>query len=335
MANPFFGWHYKRTKHPPKWLNWVDAKREILLSSLIILVIGIIGSVGYHYLEGWSWLDSIFMTFITLTTIGFGETHPLTPIGRIWTMIIAFFGISAGVYLFGKTAEFLFRRTSIYERTMKRSIELLDQHIIICGYGRIGERIAKELALHDADFVIIEHDPARASYLRNVNFLHLIGDAEQEETLELAGIQRASKIVLALENDRDNAFVSLLAKELNPNIYVLARTSFASPHNLSLLKRAGADKVISPYEIGATRMAQLLVRPHVHDFLERIENIGDLDVRLDEIVIRESSSFAHKSIKDNLFRQAFGVIVIAIHGVEAARVAADPHPSGNPWRSWR
>ncbi len=290
----------------------------------IFLMLFIVAPLGYMWVEGWSFFDAFYMTFITLATIGYGEVHPLHPMGRIWTIIIAFWGIGLGGYIFTRSVEYMIGRTQLFERRMKKRIENLSEHTIICGFGRIGERIASGLKEENHPFVIIERDDERANQMQALNYLYIIGNAEEEGTLKEAGIERAMKLVLALEQDRDNAFLALMARGLNPKLFILARTDHATPHNLSLLTRAGADKVISPYEIGATRMTQLLTRPHVHSFLEELDTIRNLKVEIDEMKVSESSKFVGKTLTELNIRHAYGAIIIAIHDAEQNQTTFNP-----------
>ncbi|MBL7979066.1 MAG: TrkA family potassium uptake protein [Bacteroidetes Order II. Incertae sedis bacterium] len=195
---------------------------------------------------------------------------------------------------------------------MKHAIEALSDHTIICGFGRIGERVAQGLQEAEHPFVVIELSEERAARMQTAGYLYILGNAE-EETLDKAGILRAKKLVLALEQDRDNAFLALMARGMNPNLFILARTDYATPHNRSLLTRAGADKVISPYEIGATRMTQLLTRPLVHSFMEELDTFRNLKVEMDEMLVGPDARFNGKSLAMLNIRQAFGAIIIAIH----------------------
>lgn len=316
----------KGPKRPSRFLARLEPIREIISATTVLLVIILVGTFGYVWIEDWYWLDGLYMTFITLTSIGFGETHPLSHAGRVFTMFIAAFGIGTVVLLLGRTAELFLRRTSFYERNMQRTISQLKDHIIICGYGRIGERIALDLVHANKDFIIIELDPLKGEQLRRENYLYISGDAEQEHILEAAGIRRAAKLVLALEKDRDNAFVALMARELNPDLYILARTSYANDHYTTLLKRAGANKVLSPYEIGAMRMAQLLIRPHVHRFMEQIEAIESLDLHIEEIEIQPKAEVIGKTLRENQLRSRYGVIVIAIFNANTEETQFNPSP---------
>lgn len=288
-------------------------RSDFLKYALIFILLFLIAPMGYMWVEGWTFFDAFYMTFITLATIGYGEVHPLHPLGRLWAIIIAFLGIGMGGYIFTRSVEYMLGKTQLFERRMKHAIEALSDHTIICGFGRIGERVAQGLQEAEHPFVVIELSEERAARMQTAGYLYILGNAEEEETLDKAGILRAKKLVLALEQDRDNAFLALMARGMNPNLFILARTDYATPHNRSLLTRAGADKVISPYEIGATRMTQLLTRPLVHSFMEELDTFRNLKVEMDEMLVGPDARFNGKSLAMLNIRQAFGAIIIAIH----------------------
>jgi voltage-gated potassium channel len=316
---------FQQSKHTNKRLASIEKHRELVVAFLFLGFVILSSTLGYIFLEHWSFFEGLYMTFMTLTTIGFGEMHPLSQTGRIWTMCIGIVGIGTVFFILGRTAEMLFRGTKIYERNMQRAISQLDNHIILCGFGRIGERIARELMADEQRFVIIEQNEERCAFLKQEGYLYITGNAEQEHVLQSAGITRAKSIVLTLAEDRDNAFTALLARGINPNIFILARTNYE--HNINLLRRAGADKVMSPYEIGAARMAQRLLRPHVHQFMEKVEAIESLDLVIEEFMIGDASPLAKRTLIESDLRHRFGIIVIAIHDSITHKTEFNPEPN--------
>ena len=197
----------------------------------------------------------------------------------------------------------------------------LENHYILCGYGRIGIRIAQDLARARMPFVVIENDAEKIQLLEKSSLLFIEGNAEEESSLLNAGLLQAQGIILTLPDDSDNVFVTLTARELNPTLFIMARTD--RRQNRRKLIRAGADKVIAPYEIGADRMAQVILRPHVDAFLERAFDTGALDLHMDEIVVQKGSLLDGKSLRSSQFRQRFEAIVVAL-------VRADGSSTFNP-----
>lgn len=302
----------------------LERHREVVTALFILVVLVIISSLGYVYFEGWSFFDGFYMTFITLTTIGYGETHTLSYAGRVWTMFIALFGIGTVVFILGRAAEVVISGSKFFQKNMQHTISNLRGHTIICGLGRIGERIVRQLAAENRPFVVLERSAERCETLKEKGFLFLIGDAEDEHILKQAGIEHAKNIVLTLPEDRDNAFTALLARSLNPNIFILARTNYEQ--NFPLLKRAGANQVMSPYEIGAARMAQRLLRPHVFQFMEQMETVESLDLIIEELEIKPQSVLANQSLRESNLRGHFEVIIIGIHDPESGKTLINPKP---------
>ena len=286
------------------------ARREILLAGLALLALLATGTAGYMAIEGMSPMDGLFMTFITLTTIGFSEVSPLSDAGRLFTILISIFGIGTVAFMATRSAQLLVSSQRLQERLMRRKIDDLRDHLIVCGYGRLGRRISRDLLDAGRDIVVVERDPERIEELTASNVLHVAGDAEADESLLAAGIERAGGMILALREDSANVFVALSARGLRPDLFILAR---ASDHrNFPKLVRAGVDKVISPYEIGADRMAQVVLRPNVDAFMEEALSVSGLDLHLDEVAIREGSVLAGRSLVESQFRQRYDTIVVAV-----------------------
>ena len=235
--------------------------RELVVANLFLAVVLIVGTAGYMLLEGWSVMDSLYMTFITLTTIGFKEVHELSGPGRFFTIVIGLAGIGSVAFIATRTAQVLLNTRAFRTRTVLRSIDATKDHYILAGYGRIGQRIAKDLKRHDVSFVVIEAKDTKLEELERNGYLFLIGNAENEEVQVAAGIERAKGLILTLPEDRANVFATLVAREVNPDLFIMVRTDTHA--NRRKLIRAGADKVVAPYEIGADRMAQVLLRPSV------------------------------------------------------------------------
>ena len=285
-------------------------KREILVAGIALLVLVAIGTAGYVVIEEMSVLDGLYMTFITLTTIGFSEVNPLSGTGKVFTIIISIFGIGTVAFMATRTAQVLVRYQRFQERFMTRKIERLQDHYVVCGYGRLGRRIVADLADAKRAFVVIDRASDRIEQLEAANHLYVEGDAVEDDVLRAAGIERASGLILTLPEDSANVFVALTAKGLHPNIFTLARTN--QHKNTQKLLRAGVDKVISPYEIGADRMAQVILRPYVDQFMETVLHVGALDLRMEEVRIEPGSLLDGPSLAQSDFRNRFNAVVIAL-----------------------
>ncbi|MEP1152515.1 MAG: potassium channel protein [Balneola sp.] len=284
--------------------------RNIITASFIMLVIFSLGSTGYHLIEDMTWFEGLYMTFITISTIGFTELHTLSNEGRVFTMLLFVTGIGVISYIASQTTQLLFEGDIFYKRAMQKQLEKMDQHYIICGYGRIGHRIAEVLNSAGLPLVVVENRPSSIEQLKEANIPFIEGDAENEATLLDAGIKKAQSLICTLPSDQDNVFTTLLARDLNPNLFILARTNENANRNRVL--RAGADKVISPYEIGADRMANVILRPHVDEFVDSITKYTMQDHTFDEALIMEGSLLDGKSLAEINLRTQYGVLIIAI-----------------------
>lgn len=297
-------------------------KREILFAGLALLSLVVVGTTGYVLIEEMSVLDALYMTFITLTTIGFGEVHPLSGAGKVFTIIISIFGIGTVAFMATRTAQVLVRYQRLQQRFMMRKIERLRDHYVVCGYGRLGRRIVADLADANRQFVVIDRNPERIEMLEAANHLYIEGDAVEDDVLHAAGVERATGLILTLPEDSSNVFVALTAKEMHPDIFTLARTN--QHKNTRKLLRAGVDKVISPYEIGADRMAQVILRPYVDQFMEKVLHVGALDLRMEEVRIEAGSLLDGTSLAESDFRKRFNAVVIALLNEETGEWRFNP-----------
>ncbi|MFC1515863.1 potassium channel family protein [Thermodesulfobacteriota bacterium] len=290
----------------------MDYSRLRISITLLLLVI-LWGTIGYYTVEDMSFFEAFYMTVITISTVGFSEIKPLSDIGRILTVIIIVSGISVLTYTLGQVARIFVEgeiSRILGRRKLEKQISKLADHYIICGYGRIGTIISLELAADNIPFVVIEQDSSKIEQLEKDHFLYLNMDATAEESLVKAGIQRARGIVTAVESDADNVFIALTVKDLRPDIFVLARSS--DEKSEGKLLRAGATRVVSPYLIGGKRMAQILRKPTVVDFIDTAMMNGQLGLRMEEAVIGPTSSLIEKTLIESQLRQDFGVIIVAI-----------------------
>ena len=298
--------------------------RELVVANLFLAIVVVAGTAGYSLIEGWSLMDSLYMTFITLTTIGFREVHSLSAAGRFFTILIGVTGIGSVAFIATRTAQVLLNTQAFRFKRMMKSINATNDHYILAGFGRIGQRIARDLERNGMPFVVIEKADSKEDDLERLSYRYLIGDAETEEVLEAAGIERARGLILTLPEDRANVFATLVAREMNPDLFIMVRTDTNA--NRRKLIRSGADKVVAPYEIGADRMAQVLLRPSVERFMERVMQSDALAYSMDEVLVEQGSMLAGKTLRRVNFRSRFDAIVVAVMDGESKGMTFNPGP---------
>ena len=270
------------------------------------------GTAGFYFIGGdeWSLIDSFYMTIITMTTVGFGEVHPLDDMGRLWTSFVIIFGVSGFLYMIAEFGAELLEFTVYKENKKKRKIRKMKNHYIICGYGRMGAVIAKEL--HDKGYplVIVELDQYKVDKITELGYQSILGDATIEKTLEEAGIHQASGIVVCLNNDPDNLFVTLTARSLNHEAFLVSRCAQIS--NSPKLKQAGANKVVNPYTAGGHRMAELLISPELEDTVSLSLHQDFVDLAIDEIRLNNLDKLHGIQIKDSNIREDYNLIIVGL-----------------------
>jgi voltage-gated potassium channel len=284
----------------------------IIVVLLAVFLVGL-GTAGYMVIEDWNVLDSVYMTVITLSTIGYGEVNPVSKAGRIFTLILIVMGVGFFLYVIGNVVQFLVEgriRIILGRHKLDTQIGHLNNHYIVCGYGRMGRAFCRYLIQKRMKFVVLEKNEARIPIMNTDHVLYIAGEATIEENLLKAGIERASNLIATLGTDADNVFLVLLAKGLNPNLYVVARAS----QNTSKkpLNTAGADVVVSPFDIGARRMAHAILRPNVIRFLEFAFADEDTDIHIEEIAVAESSKLAGVSLQESGIRQDYNLMILSI-----------------------
>lgn len=286
--------------------------KRIWITTGFFILIFFVGSFGYVFIEGWPLTDSFYMTVITISTVGFQEVKTLSETGRIFTACLIVVGIGTVGYGFANIAAFFIEgefKELIRIRKMEKIVENIADHIIICGYGNEGRHAGEELARFNVPFVVIEKNLELCEKLRENDLLVIHGDATHDNVILKAGLAVAKGLIAAVSEDSDNVFVTLTARGLNPDIKIVARA--ADETTVAKLFRAGANKVISSAEIGGRRMASMLLRPKVVNFLDVIMSDQELALRLEEININEKSPFVGKSIRDLNIRGRTGTLVIA------------------------
>ena len=288
--------------------------RTILFVIGIFVTILLVGTFGFVTLEGLSIGDSLYLTALTITTVGYGDIVPRNPLGKIFTVFLVFTSVGFVLYAFSKFAEVMVEgglRNILERRKMKKQVSQLRNHYIVCGFGRIGKVICQILKENKRPFVVIEKDENEIRSIEAEGYSALAGEAADDEILLAAGIKEARGMIAVVSSDADNVFITLTARGLNPELFILARSSGA-PGAETKLQRAGASKVISPYYIGARRMAQLVVRPTVIDFIDLTMHAGELGLRMEELLVTDRASFANKQLIESGIRKKFDIIVVAI-----------------------
>ena len=292
----------------------IDNMRKILIIAFIFISLLLVGTCGYMITEGMSFWMGMYLTIITVFTVGYGDFVPVHASGRIFTVFLVITSVSFVMYTFSKVTETMIEgelRGLYKRRKMHRQIGKLRDHYIVCGFGRIGKEICKILQEHHRPFVVIEKDPQEVKTLEDLQYMQLQGEAADDEVLLNAGIEKAKGLVSVVASDADNLYITLTARGLNSHLYIMTRSSGA-PGVQTKLKRAGATKVISPYSIGARRMAHLIVRPTVTDFLDLTMRAGELDLIMEELLVGPNSHLIGKNLIESEIRKKYDVIVVAI-----------------------
>lgn len=265
---------------------------------VVLLVLALVyGTGGYMVIEGFGFVDALYMTVTTLTTVGFGEVHPLSDVGRLFTISLVAFGVVAVFDLLAVFTTLLASgrlALSMERRAMQRRIRDLEGHFVICAYGRVGRAAAEELARQGAEMVVIDVKAELEPLLMEAGVPYLIGDPSEESVLAEAGIERARALLCAVDSDVVNVYITLTARALHPELFIIARAS--RPESVDKLQRAGADRVISPYAVSGVRMASMALQPAVLEFMDMVRAAPDL--RIEELVVGSRSSLVGRTVRD-------------------------------------
>ncbi len=291
----------------------MNSARHLIVSFVLAFMILIIGTLGYMMIEGWDFMDSLYMTVITVSTVGYGEVRQVDYPGRIFTILIVLTGVGFSVYVAGAVVQFMVEgqiRQIMGRRRLDQKLRRLKNHYIICGYGRIGRVLVRNLRRNIPNLVVIDNNPNLISVMEEDGVLYITGDATEESTLIKAGLEEAQGLVSALATDTNNVFLVLTARQLNPDLDIIARAG--RDRSKDKLKAAGATTVESPYEMGALRMAQRILRPKVTSFLDFALSAKRQDILMEELPVSPESSLANLTLKDSGIRQRYNLIVIAI-----------------------
>lgn len=274
------------------------------------------GTVGYVVIEGFSVLDAVYMTVTTLTTVGFGEIEPLDPAGRVFTLSLIVVGFTAAFTLLAVLTSLVVSGQlgrSLTRRTMRQRIDALRDHYIVCAFGRVGQAAVEELVAQGAGVVVVELDPSREPDMEQAGVPYILDDPQKEDVLEQAGIARARGLLCAVDSDAANVYITLLARARNPDLFIIGRAS--SPESVEALRRAGSDRVVSPYRLSGTRMAALAFQPAMLEFVDMVSVAPDL--RIEELVLGGHSPLAGATVREAASPYD-GVMIMAVRSSDGA-----------------
>jgi voltage-gated potassium channel len=296
--------------------------RRLWWAIFAFITVVVVGIVGYMVIEGWSFIDALYMTITTITTVGFREVYPLSLSGRIFTIFLIIGGVGGALYvlttLMGYIIEGQFGIT-MGRRRMKTKIAKLKRHFILCGYGRVGEEIALAFSEEGVPFVIVDNNEQRVARAESEGYLCLLADATSDDVLKNAGIEQARGLVAAVGSDTDNTYITLSARGLEPDLSIAARCSSSEAE--SKLRRAGADRVISPYAIGGRRMAMLALRPAVVDFIDTVTYGRGRELQLENVDVASDSPLVGLTMEQA--RSKVGITILAMRK-KSGKLMANP-----------
>jgi len=280
---------------------------------LIILVI-FIGTIGFHLIEGWSFLDCLYMTVITIFTVGFKEVRELSPQGQVFTIFVILGGVGTAIFAFTKIAEIAFEggiKKFWRRRRMEKELKNLKDHYIICGYGRMGKTVCERLKEEKLPFVVIDNKEEKIEELEQIGrYLFIKGDATHEEILIKAGIKKAKGMAALLRSDADNLYVVLSAKLVNPSLFILSKAMDEEAERKIL--QIGANKIVSPYKLSGLKIAQGLIRPTLLDYMDLIIRRKELPLYMEELVVKKDSKIVNRNLIECDIRRTANVIVVAM-----------------------
>ena len=286
--------------------------RLILISTALVAILAG-GTLGFIFIDGYPPFDAFYMTLITVSTVGYAEVHPLSHAGRVFNSFLIFFGVTIMLLAVGGMTQAIIElelNQYFGKRRNKKMIDRLNDHYIVCGFGRVGRGAASELQRAGVPFLVVDKNEDRVEWAMKAGMLAALADATNDETLRDAGVLRAKGLIATLSSDADNLFVILSAKALKPSLLVSAR--IATEETERKMRLAGADYVFAPYDMTGYRMAQVMLKPHVFQFIDFTTKSIGLNVGIEQVRVPSSSEFVSKSLEEMRIRKELGVIVLAI-----------------------
>jgi voltage-gated potassium channel len=302
-----------------------DALKQFRLALISLVALLVLGTTGYHVLQGWSWLDSVYMTVNVLATVGIKEVRPLDATGQVFTTVLIMFGVAVVFWAAASLIEAVISEQmwhALQRKRMNNRISKMRDHYIVCGFGRMGQQIVRDLQNEGVPHVVIEQNPEQLPKLNAQEIPYVEGNASDDKALEAAGIERAKGLITVAPTDEDNVFITLSARALNPDLFIMARSIMVENENK--LRVAGADRVMSPYVLGGRRMATAVLRPNVLDFLELAMHTEDTRVVIEELPVLPGSSLLGTHIGDSAIKKKTGAAVIAIKKQSGKMIANPP-----------
>jgi voltage-gated potassium channel len=300
--------------------------RRLQLGCGLLGAILLMGMIGFMALEGWDAITALYTTMLVVSTLGFSDLRPTDTPGRLLTMALITGGVGTLYYLVGALAQTVIENNLDWgkQRNMEQQIARLTDHYIVCGYGRVGQEICRQLAQQSCTFVVVDNAPERIERIRAAGCLVVEGDASDDAVLRQAGVTRARRLLTAVKSDAGNVYITLSARALNPKLFIVARAATAeAEHKLTI---AGANRVISPYVLGGRTMAGMALRPAVMDFLELLVHSDDLEMWLEEVPVEAGSSLEGVAVGEARLREEVGISVLAVRHADG-RMAVNPSPN--------
>jgi len=305
----------------------MDPLVKLRLPLFVLLLIMIAGTIGYWALYPITLIDAFYMTVISISTVGFREVFPLDPAGKIFTVFLILSGLGGMTFTLSYLFQFMIEGHLlglVKRRHMEKSLESMKDHYIICGFGRVGEQIARDFEKAGRRFVVIDENPEALQRIEKTSRLYVMGNATSDETLKRAGIERAKGLVAASDSDPDNVLTTLSARMLNPGIFIVARASRTDV--FEKLYKAGANRVLSPYHSTGQKMAAMLIKPLVHEYLDSMAYGTNLEIRLEELELPEEAEIVGKTIHESAIRKRTGTTILAIKKGDG-RILTNPEVS--------
>ncbi len=288
--------------------------RQVIYGLFLLTLIVFLGTIMYMIIEEYRFIDALYMTIITISTTGFKEVRTLSDPGRLLTIFLILSGVLTIAYTGGRAAQLIIETQIFRRRRMSKKLDQLKDHYIVCGYGRMGREVCESLINNEVPFMVIEKEAEKIERLIEKNILFLHGDATHDTILEQAGIKEAKGLVATVRSDAENVFITLSAKGLNKDIYIVSRAIEDGAE--SKLRRAGAQRVVKPYELGGKRLVQLLLRPGVIDFIEGVAKRKGVNIHLEEILIKKKCDLIGKSLAESPLRKDLNIMIIGISRVD-------------------